>query len=196
MTENTKIVTGKIKKALSAEQEQSLLLTVKARFEKNMARHPGIAWAEVQKRLETHPGGLWSLQEMEKTGGEPDVTGQEAETGQYIFFDCAAESPAGRRSACYDREAHEARKENKPQNNAVDMAREMGITLLSEEEYAFLQTLGNFDLKTSSWLKTPDAVRKLGGALFGDKRYGRTFIYHNGAQSYYASRGFRGSLKV
>jgi hypothetical protein len=133
---------------------------------------------------------------MEKTGGEPDVTGQDAQSGQYIFFDCAAESPAGRRSACYDREAHEARKENKPLTNALDMASEMGIELLSEEEYFFLQTLGNFDLKTSSWLKTPDAVRKLGGALFGDKRYGRVFIYHNGVQSYYAARGFRGSLKV
>lgn len=190
------MVTGKNKRTLSSEQQQELLHTLKTRFEKNMARHPGIAWAEVQKKLEAEPGSLWTLNEMEKTGGEPDVTGQDLQTGQYIFIDCAAESPAGRRSACYDREAHDARKENKPLNNALDMAREIGIELLSEEEYFFLQTLGNFDLKTSSWLKTPDAVRELGGAIFGDKRYGRVFIYHNGVQSYYATRGFRGSLKV
>lgn len=189
-------MTSKNRKSLSGEQEQELINTLKTRFEKNGNRHPAIIWADVQKRLEAKPGSLWSLYEMEKTGGEPDVTGQDSETGQYIFIDCAAESPAGRRSTCYDREAHESRKENKPLQNALDMASEMGIELLSEEEYFALQALGNFDLKTSSWLKTPEAVRDLGGAIFGDKRYGRTFIYHNGAQSYYAARGFRGVLKV
>lgn len=189
-------MTSKTQKNLSAGQQQELLYTLKSRFEKNSTRHPGINWPEVQKRLEAQPESLWSLNEMEKTGGEPDVTGQDTQTGQFIFVDCAAESPAGRRSTCYDRKAHDSRKENKPLQNALDMASEMGVELLSEEEYFALQALGNFDLKTSSWLKTPAAVRELGGAIFGDKRYGRTFIYHNGAQSYYASRGFRGSLKV
>ena len=186
----------KSKKEITPEQQQELLQVLKSRFEKNMNRHPGIEWANVQKNLKSNPGSLWSLYEMEKTGGEPDVIGLNAQTGQYIFCDCAAESPVGRRSLCYDREAHEARKEHKPVNNALDMAAAMGIELLTEDEYLALQKLGNFDLKTSSWLKTPDTVRSLGGALFGDKRYGRVFIYHNGAQSYYAARGFRGSIKV
>jgi hypothetical protein len=186
----------KSKKGFSPEADQDLLPVLKSRFEKNKNRHPEIRWEDVQNRLESNPDRLWSLQEMENTGGEPDVIGQDAETGQYIFCDCAAESPAGRRSFCYDLEALNERKENKPANSAVEAAREMGIELLTENDYHELQKLGNFDLKTSSWLKTPDAVRERGGAIFGDKRYDRVFIYHNGAQSYYAARGFRGLLKI
>ncbi|WP_439581246.1 DUF4256 domain-containing protein [Dyadobacter bucti] len=184
------------KKALSAEQNEELLQTLKARFEKNMKRHQGLEWAEVQARLESKPEKLWVLDEMEITGGEPDVVGFDQKTGEYIFYDCSTETPKDRRSLCYDRQAWESRKANKPENTAMDMAAEMGIELLTEEEYQELQTLGDFDLKTSSWLKTPANVRKLGGAIFGDQRFGRVFIYHNGADSYYAARGFRGSLKV
>lgn len=184
------------KKALSAEQNEELLQTLKARFEKNMKRHQGLEWAKVQARLESKPEKLWVLDEMETTGGEPDVVGFDQKTGEYIFYDCSTETPKDRRSLCYDRQAWESRKANKPENTAMDMAAEMGIELLTEEEYQELQTLGDFDLKTSSWLKTPANVRKLGGAIFGDQRFGRVFIYHNGADSYYAARGFRGSLKV
>lgn len=181
---------------LSAEQHDELLKTLKTRFEKNMTRHIGLEWANVQQRLEANPKKLWSLSEMERTGGEPDVVGHDPKTGEYIFYDCAPESPAGRRSLCYDGAAHEARKENKPENSAVDLADEFGITLLTEDQYLQLQKLGTFDTKTSSWLKTPASVRELGGAIFGDRRYGRVFFYHNGASSYYAARGFRGALKV
>lgn len=181
---------------LSAAQRQELLSILKARFEKHMERHAGFAWAEVQARLAAHPDKLWPLHEMEQSGGEPDLIGVDQKTGEYIFCDCSPESPAGRRSLCYDDAALEARKENKPAGSAVGMAAVMGIELLSEEEYRELQQLGKFDLKTSSWLKTPDDVRKLGGALFGDRRYGRVFTYHNGAISYYAARGFRGLLRV
>jgi hypothetical protein len=184
------------KKELSAQQNEELLETLKIRFGKNMSRHKGIEWANVQARLESQPEKLWVLDEMESTGGEPDVVGQDQKSGEYIFFDCSTESPKDRRSLCYDRQAWESRKANKPESTAMDMAAEMGIELLSEEEYQELQTLGNFDLKTSSWLKTPPNVRKLGGAIFGDQRFGRVFIYHNGADSYYAARGFRGSLRV
>lgn len=184
-----------MKKELSPGQSKELLSTLKARFEKNMNRHEGLEWANVQTRLEADPGKLWSLDEMELTGGEPDVVGHDEKTGEYIFFDCSAESPK-RRSLCYDREALDARKEFKPENSAVDMAAAMGIELLSEEEYRELQRLGKFDLKTSSWVKTPANIRKLGGALFCDRRYDTVFLYHNGAESYYAARGFRGSLKV
>jgi len=185
-----------MKKELSPEQSKELLSTLKARFEKNTDRHKGLEWAKVQARLEANPGKLWSLDEMELTGGEPDVVGYDDKTGEYIFYDCSVESPKGRRSLCYDREALDARKEFKPENSAVDMAAAMGIELLSEEEYRELQRLGKFDLKTSSWVKTPANIRKLGGALFCDRRYDTVFLYHNGADSYYAARGFRGSLKV
>lgn len=181
---------------LSAEQREELLKVLKARFEKNISRHDGLEWANVQAKLETNSEKLWSLNEMERTGGEPDIVGYDKKTGEYIFFDCSAESPKGRRSLCYDREAHEARKEFKPENNAIDMAAAINIELLSEEQYRELQKLGKFDLKTSSWIKTPADIRKLGGAIFCDRRYDTVFIYHNGAESYYAARGFRGSLKV
>lgn len=184
------------KKKLSADQQSELLKTLKTRFEKNMGRHKGIEWTKVQAKLEANPDKLWSLDEMESTGGEPDVVGQDKKTGEYIFYDCSAESPNGRRSVCYDRRALESRKEHKPKNNAMDMAADMGIEILTEEQYRELQKLGNFDAKTSSWIITPSNIRGLGGALFGDYRYGTVFIYHNGAESYYAARGFRGSLKV
>lgn len=184
------------KKELSPEQREELLRALKVRFEKNINRHQGLEWAKVQARLEAHPEKLWSLHEMERTGGEPDVVGQDEATGEYVFYDCAAESPKGRRSVCYDREGLESRKTHKPENNALDMAAAMGIELLTEEQYRELQELGDFDTKTSSWVKTPAAIRKLGGALFCDCRYDNVFVYHNGAQSYYASRGFRGALRV
>lgn len=181
---------------LLPEKHEELLSLLKARFEKNMNRHPGLTWSDIQAKLEAKPEKLWSLSEMENTGGEPDVVGQDHQSGEYIFCDCAAETPKGRRSFCYDREALESRKEFKPANDAVGMAADMGIELLSEEEYRELQKLGNFDLKTSSWVKTPPEIRKLGGALFCDRRYNHVFVYHNGAESYYAVRGFRGLLKV
>ena len=181
---------------LSPEQGEELLSTLKARFEKNMNRHKGLEWTEVQARLEANSEKLWSLNEMESTGGEPDVVGYDNETGEYIFFDCAAESPKGRRSLCYDREALESRKEHKPKNNIIDMAAAMCIEVLTEEQYRELQKLGEFDTKTSSWLVTPADIRKLGGAIFGDRRYDHVFVYHNGAESYYGARGFRGSLRV
>lgn len=183
-------------KELSTEQREELLTTLKARFEKNMNRHLGLEWADVQTKLKANPEKLWSLHEMEITGGEPDVVGHDNKTGEYIFYDCSAESPKGRRSICYDREALESRKEHKPKNSAVEMATAMGIELLSEEQYRELQKLGNFDLKTSSWVVTPASIRKLGGAIFCDRRYDTVFVYHNGAESYYAARGFRGSLRV
>jgi hypothetical protein len=183
-------------KELSPEQRAGLLKTLKARFEKNMSRHAGLDWAKVQARLEAHPEKLWSLSEMERTGGEPDGIGQDQKTGETIFYDCSAESPAGRRNVCYDRAALDSRKANKPADSAMDMAAAMGIELLTEEQYRELQKLGNFDTKTSSWVKTPAAIRKLGGALFVDCRYDHVFVYHNGADSYYGARGFRGSLKV
>lgn len=181
---------------LSAEQREELLSTVQARFEQNMNRHQGHEWANVLARLEANPEKLWSLHEMERTGGEPDVVGYDQQTGEYVFYDCSAESPQGRRSVCYDREALEARKEHKPAASAVDMAAAMGIELLTEEQYRALQKLGEFDTKTSSWVITPVEIRKLGGALFADRRYDHIFVYHNGAESYYAARGFRGSLRV
>jgi hypothetical protein len=184
------------KRDLSPLECEGLFKTLKVRFEKNMSRHKGLEWAKVQARLEANPGKLWSLDEMELTGGEPDVVGQDKTTGEYIFYDCSAESPKGRRSLCYDREALDARKEFKPANSAVDLATAMGIELLSEEEYRELQELGKFDLKTSSWVKTPIEIRKLGGAIFCDRRYDTVFMYHNGADSYYAARGFRGSSRV
>jgi hypothetical protein len=184
------------KKKLSPQEREELLAILKTRFEKNMNRHKGIAWADVQTRLEVHPEKMWSLSEMEKTGGEPDVIGYDKKADEYIFYDCAAESPKGRRSLCYDHEALESRKEHKPQDSAIEMAANMGIELLSEEGYRALQQLGKFDLKTSSWVITPAAIRKLGGAIFCDCRYDHVFTYHNGAESYYAARGFRGSLKV
>ena len=184
------------KKELSPEQHGDLLIALKARFEKNMNRHEGIEWAKVQAKLEANPEKLWSLNEMERTGGEPDVVGHDKTTGEYIFYDCSAESPKGRRSICYDQEALESRKHHKPENNAIDMAAVMGIELLTEEQYRELQKLGDFDTKTSSWVKTPADIRKLGGAIFADFRYGHVFVYHNGAESYYAARGFRGSLRV
>jgi len=185
------------KKEISAEQLQTLLHTLKVRFEKNMNRHPVILWANVQAKLETaNAGKLWSLNEMERTGGEPDVVGYDQKTDEYIFYDCCAESPAGRRSVCYDREGLESRKEHRPENSAVDMAASMGIELLSEEQYRDMHRLGKFDMKTSSWIKTPADIRKLGGAIFADYRYGKVFVYHNGAQSYYAARAFRGSLNI
>jgi hypothetical protein len=184
------------KKELSPEQREALLNTLKARFEKNMSRHKGLDWANVQAKLETSAEKLWSLQEMDSTDGEPDVVGYDMETGEYIFYDCSPESPKGRRSICYDGEALASRKENKPHNSAVDMAAAMGIEILSEEQYRALQKLGNFDTKTSSWIKTPAEIRQLGGAIFADFRYGKIFVYHNGAESYYAARAFRGALNV
>lgn len=183
-------------KVLSPAERDDLLRVLKARFEKNLDRHPGLEWDEVRARLEANPEKLWSLQEMERTGGEPDVAGRDEGTGEYLFYDLSAESPKGRRSLCYDRAALESRKENKPKGSALDIAASMGLELLSESEYRALQQLGTFDLKTSSWLQTPADIRKLGGALFADRRYGRVFVYHNGAESYYAARGFRGSLRV
>lgn len=187
---------AKAKKELTAATGKEFLTHLKTRFENNMQRHKGIVWRDVQERLEAAADKLWSLKEMERTGGEPDVVGQDKGSGAYLFFDCVAESPSGRRSVCYDREGLESRKEHRPENNALDMAAAMGIELLSEEDYHALQQVGTFDAKTSSWLKTPADVRKLGGALFGDLRYGRVFVYHNGAGSYYSARGFRGSLRV
>ena len=184
------------KKKLSAEQHSTLLSTLKARFEKNKHRHKGLEWANVQAKLEANQEKLWSLNEMETTGGEPDVVGLDKKTGEYFFYDCSAESPKGRRSVCYDHEALESRKEHKPENSAFEMAADMGIELLTEEQYRELQKLGNFDTKTSSWIITPANIRKLGGAIFMDRRYDTVFLYHNGAESYYAARGFRGSLRV
>ena len=184
------------KKDLSPKQREELLSALKTRFEKNMNRHQGLEWAKLQAKLEANAEKLWSLYEMERTGGEPDVVGFDKETGEYVFYDCSAESPKGRRSLCYDLEALESRKEHKPANNAVDVAAAMGIELLTEEQYRELQKLGNFDTKTSSWVKTPSEIRKLGGALFCDRRYDTVFLYHNGAESYYAARAFRGSLRV
>ncbi|MGN7297552.1 DUF4256 domain-containing protein [Ferdinandcohnia sp. SAFN-114] len=184
------------KKELSLEQVEELLNTLQERFEKNLNRHSDLEWAKVQAKLEANTEKLWSLNEMEATGGEPDVIDYDKDTDEYIFYDCSAESPKGRRSVCYDREALEARKKHKPDNSAIDMATEMGIELLTEEQYRELQELGNFDLKTSSWVQTPAAIRKLGGAIFCDRRYDTVFTYHNGADSYYGARGFRGSLRV
>jgi hypothetical protein len=184
------------KKGLSPERQEELLSAVRARFEKNMNRHKGLEWAKVQARLEANTEKLWSLNEMERTEGEPDVVGHDKTTGEYVFYDCSAQSPKGRRSLCYDREALESRKEHKPENNVVDMAAAMGIELLTEEQYRGLQKLGDFDTKTSSWVRTPAAIRKLGGAIFADRRYDHVFVYHNSAESYYAARGFRGSLRV
>lgn len=184
------------RKNLSAEQRSALLNTFKERFEKNTNRHNGLEWDKIQAKLEANTEKLWSLNEMERTGGEPDVVGYNTTTNEYLFYDCSAESPKGRRSICYDQEALESRKENKPKNSAVAMSSEMGIELLTEEEYRHLQQLGNFDTKTSSWIQTPADIRKLGGAIFSDFRYGAVFVYHNGAESYYAARGFRGSLRV
>ena len=184
------------KKDLSPEQREELLRALKARFEKNVHRHKGLEWGKVQAKLEANAEKQWSLNEMERTGGEPDVVGHDKKTGEYIFYDCSADSPKGRRSFCYDREALDSRKENKPKGNAVGMAADMGIELLTEEQYRELQKLGNFDTATSSWVKTPSDIRKLGGALFCDLRYSTVFVYHNGAESYYAARGFRGSLRV
>jgi hypothetical protein len=184
------------KKELTREQREQFLRALKARFEKNMNRHKGLEWTQVQAKLEANAEKLWSLSEMERTDGEPDVVGYDKKTGEYIFYDCSPESPKGRRSFCYDREALESRKENKPKNNAVDMAAAMGIELLTEEQYRELQKLGEFDTKTSSWVYTPSKVRELGGALFCDRRFDTVFLYHNGAESYYAARGFRGSLRV
>lgn len=183
-------------KKLSAQQSEELLSILKIRFEKNKKRHEGLDWNKVQEKLEDKPEKLWSLNEMDITGGEPDVVGYDEKTGEFIFYDCSAESPKGRRSVCFDHEALEARKEHKPNDSAVNMAAEMGIEILTEEEYRMLQQLGEFDLKTSSWIQTPERIRKLDGALFCDRRYNTIFVYHNGAQSYYAARGFRGSLKV
>lgn len=185
-----------MKKELSPQQREELLSALKIRFEKNMNRHEGLEWATVLAKLEANSPKLWSLHEMEKTGGEPDVVGHDQKTDEYIFYDCSAESPKGRRSICYDHEALESRKENKPGNSAIGMAADMGIDLLTEEQYRELQKLGNFDAKTSGWVKTPADIRKLGGALFADFRYGHVFVYHNGAESYYGARGFRGSLRV
>ncbi len=193
MTKRNKISN---KKELSPEQRKELLKALKARFEKNVNRHKGLEWVKVQAKLEAHTEKLWSLNEMERTGGEPDVVAHDKKTGEYIFYDCSAESPNGRRSICYDREALEARKEFKPKDSAITMAAAMGVEILTEEQYLELQNLGNFDTKTSSWVKTPSDIRKLGGALFADRRYGHVFVYHNGAESYYAARAFRGSLRV
>jgi hypothetical protein len=186
----------KAKRTLSSGQREELLKALSARFEKNMDRHKGLEWAKVKARLDANPDKLWSLHEMERTGGEPDVVGHDKKAGEYIFFDCSAETPKGRTSVCYDREGLESRKENKPANTAMDMATAMGIELLTEEQYFELQKLGDFDTKTSSWVRTPDEIRKLGGALFCDRRYGRVFVGYNGAQSYYGARAFRGSLRV
>lgn len=184
------------KKQLSQEQIIELFKILKSRFEQNMNRHQGLEWSKMRAKLEANPAKLWSLNEMEKTGGEPDVVDFDNESGEYIFMDCSPESPKGRRSLCYDRDAWESRKEHKPKNNAMDVAAEMGINLLTEVQYRELQKLGNFDTKTSSWVKTPDRIRQLGGAVFCDRRYDTVFLYHNGAESYYAARGFRGLLKV
>lgn len=184
------------KKDLSPEQREELLRVLKARFEKNMDRHKDLEWAGVEAKLLANAEKLWSLSEMERTGGEPDVVGHDKETGEYIFYDCSEESPKGRRNLCYDHEALASRKENKPENSAIGMAADMGIEILTEEQYRELQKLGNFDTKTSSWIKTPYDIRKLGGALFADRRYDSVFVYHNSAPSYYSSRGFRGSLRV
>lgn len=183
-------------KKLSPAQREELLSALKARFEKNMSRHPGLEWVKVQAKLEAKVDKLWSLQEMERTGGEPDLVGHDEKSGEYLFFDCSAETPKGRTSVCYDREGLESRKEHKPANNAVDMATAMGIELLTEGQYLELQRLGAFDTRTSSWVKAPPEIRRLGGALYGERRYGRVFIGHNGAQSYYGARAFRGSLRV
>ncbi len=183
-------------KAVSKKQQEELLANLKARFEKNMNRHQGIAWTDVAAKLQANAGALWTLSEMERTGGEPDVVGHDKKTGEYIFYDCAAESPKGRRSLCYDREALDARKEAKPKDDAVGMAAAIGVELLTEEQYRELQKLGEFDAKTSSWVKTPTKIRELGGALFCDRRFDTVFTYHNGAESYYAARGFRGVLRV
>src|SRR3954453_704803 len=198
MSKNNKGETNMTKrnKELSLEQGEELLRTLKARFEKNTNRHKGLEWAKVQAKLEANSEKLWSLHEMERTGGEPDVVGHDKKTGEYIFYDCSAESPKSRRSVCYDREALESRKEHKPKDNALDMASAIGIEVLTEEQYRELQNLGKFDTKTSSWVKTPPAIRKLGGALFCDRRYDTVFVYHNGAESYYAARGFRGLLRL
>lgn len=185
-----------MKKQLSSKQREELLKTLEARFEKNKNRHKGLEWTGVQARLEANSEKLWSLNEMERTGGEPDVVNHDKKTGEYIFYDCSMESPKGRRSICYDRKALDSRKEHKPGNNAIDMASAMGIELLTEEQYRELQQLGNFDTKTSSWIRTPADIRKHGGAIFADYRYGNVFVYHNGAESYYAARAFRGSLRV
>jgi hypothetical protein len=185
-----------IKKKLSKDESAELLLALRGRFEKNMSRHKGMEWANVEAKLKENPEKLWCLNEMEKTEGEPDVAGFDKKTGEYIFVDCSAETPKGRRSICYDHEALESRKEHKPANSAIGMAADMGIEILDEEEYRELQKLGKFDTKTSSWIKTPADIRKLGGAIFADWRYGRVFVYHNGAESYYAARSFRGSLRV
>jgi hypothetical protein len=187
---------GNEKRKLSPEQCEEILGILKARFEKYMDRHQGLEWASVQEKLETTMEKLWSLHEMERTGGEPDVVAHDKKTGEYIFYDCSAESPKGRRSICYDREALESRKQHKPENDAISMAADMGIEMLTEEQYRELQKLGNFDMKTSSWVITPANIRKLGGAIFCDRRYDTIFVYHNGAESYYAARGFRGSLRV
>jgi hypothetical protein len=187
---------AKTKKQLSPEQRDELLETLKVRFEKNMNRHGGLEWAKVRAKLEANSDKLWSLNEMERTGGEPDVVGHDKKAGEYLFYDCSAESPKGRRSVCYDGEALESRKEHKPKNSAIEMAAAMGIELLTEEQYRELQELGDFDTKTSSWVQTPTDIRELGGALFCDRRYDHVFVYHNGAESYYAARAFRGSLKV
>jgi hypothetical protein len=184
------------KRKLSPEEGEELLLTLRARFEKNMKRHKGLEWAKVEAKLEGNAEKLWSLHEMELTGGEPDVVGHDKKTGEYVFYDCSAESPKGRRSVCYDHEALESRKEHKPGNSALGMAADMGVEILTEEQYRELQKLGDFDEKTSSWIKTPAEIRKLGGAVFCDRRYDTVFLYHNGAESYYAARGFRGALKV
>jgi hypothetical protein len=184
------------KKTLSPEQRKELLRASKVRFENNMNRHKGLEWAKAQAKLEANIEKLWSLNEMERTGGEPDVVGYDKKTGEYVFYDCSAESPDGRRSICYDREALESRKEHRPKSNAIDKAADMGIEILTEEQYRKLQQLGNFDLKTSSWVQTPADIRTLGGALFCDRRYDTVFVYHNGAESYYAARGFRGSLRI
>ncbi len=198
MSKNIKGETTMTKKnkELSPEQREELLKTLKARFEKNMNRHKDLEWAEVQAKLEANTEKLWSLNKMEETGGEPDVVGHDQKTGEYIFYDCSAESPKGRRSVCYDHEALESRKKHKPENNAIDMATAIGIELLTEEQYRELQKLENFDMKTSSWVQTPANIRNLGGAIFCDYRYDTVFVYHNGADSYYAARGFRGSLRV
>jgi hypothetical protein len=196
ISEHTSMKAAKSKNALSAEQREKLLSALKARFEQNMKRHEGLEWAKIKARLEASPEKLWSLAEMESTGGEPDVVAHDRKTGEYLFFDCSPQSPKGRYSLCYDRAALDSRKEHKPKNSAMDLAVAMGIELLTEEQYHELQKLGDFDTKSSSWLKTPDDVRKLGGAIFGDRRFGRVFVYHNGAESYYSGRGFRGWLRV
>lgn len=196
MKKTNLFIMGRMKKEISPERRTELLKVLKARFEKNMIRHEGISWNKVQERIEANPDKLWSLNEMELTEGEPDVVGFDENTGECIFYDCSAESPKGRRSLCYDREALDSRKENKPQDSALNIAADMAIQILTEEEYRNLQNLGSFDLKTSSWVLTPDKIRNRGGAIFCDRRYDAIFTYHNGAESYYAARGFRGSLRI